>query len=203
MARKKSSSRAEELEVVSFATRAAWSRWLAARHASSRGIWIQLAKKGAGKKSITYPEAVEVALCFGWIDGQGKGKDEASWLVKFTPRGKRSIWSKLNRKRALALIACGEMRPAGLVEVERAKRDGRWQAAYDSPKSSAPPEDLKRALARNARARGFFAELDARNRYAILFRVQTAKKAETRARRIAEFVQLLARRETIYPRRMT
>jgi len=203
MAAKKNSAQPDELEVISFATRAAWSRWLAAHHASSRGIWLQLARKGTGKKSITYPQAVEVALCFGWIDGQGKSKDVTWWLVKFTPRRQRSIWSKLNRKRALALIAAGAMKPAGMAEIERAKRDGRWQAAYDSPKRSALPKDLEQALARNARAHSFFADLDARNRYAILFRVQTAKKAETRARRIAEFVRMLARRETLYPRRVT
>jgi uncharacterized protein YdeI (YjbR/CyaY-like superfamily) len=141
---------------------------------------------------------VEVALCFGWIDGQGRSKDEISWLQKFTPRRKTSSWSKINRERALALIAAGRMRPPGLAEIRRAKQDGRWKAAYDSPKRSKVPDDLRKALAKNTRALAFFAELNARNRYAILYRIQTAKKPETRARRIAEFVKMLARRELLY-----
>jgi uncharacterized protein YdeI (YjbR/CyaY-like superfamily) len=186
------------LAIVAFPTRGAWSRWLAAHHASSPGVWIELAKKASSQKSVTYAEAVEVALCFGWIDGQGRGKDEHSWLQKFTPRRKRSSWSKINRERALALIASGEMRPAGLAEIRRAKQDGRWKAAYDSPKRSKVPEDLRRAFAKSARAREFFAELNATNRYAILYRIQTAKKPETRARRIVEFVKMLAQRKKLY-----
>jgi uncharacterized protein YdeI (YjbR/CyaY-like superfamily) len=194
MAQKKLSG----LAVLGFETRSAWSRWLAAHHASSPGVWIQLAKKGSGSKSVTYAEAVEVALCFGWIDGQGRSKDELSWFQKFTPRRKTSSWSKINRERALALIAAGQMRPSGLAEIRRAKQDGRWKGAYDSPKRSKVPDDLRKALARSTRARAFFAELDARNRYAILYRIQTARKPETRARRIAEFVKMLARRELLY-----
>ena len=196
--KKRTGERSVELGTVSFATRGAFSRWLASHHVSSPGIWIQLAKKHSGRKSITYADAVEVALCFGWIDGQGRGKDDTWWLQKFTPRRPKSNWSKLNRERALALIASGEMRPAGTAEIERAKRDGRWRAAYDSPKRAKVPEDLRKAMARNPRARRFFAELDATNRYAILFRIQTAKKPETRARRIAEFTQMLARREKLH-----
>ena len=198
MASKKEKSKAAELATLPFSTRGAWLRWLASHHAASPGIWMELAKKGSGRKSITYPEAVEGALCFGWIDGQGKRKDATSWLVKFTPRRSKSIWSKMNRERALALIASGEMRPAGMAEVERAKRDGRWQAAYDSPKTSTVPDDFAKALAKNTKAQAFFAELDARNRYAILFRIHTAKKAETRAKRIGGFVHMLARGETLY-----
>jgi uncharacterized protein YdeI (YjbR/CyaY-like superfamily) len=185
------------LAIVTFPTRGAWSRWLTAHHASSPGVWIELAKKASGRKSVTYAEAVEVALCFGWIDGQGRGKDELSWLQKFTPRRKGSRWSKINRERALALIASGKMRAPGLAEIQRAKQDGRWKAAYDSPKGSKVPEDLRRALAESARARAFFAELNATNRYSILYRIQTAKKPETRARRIAEFVKMLAQRKKL------
>jgi uncharacterized protein YdeI (YjbR/CyaY-like superfamily) len=194
MAQKKLSG----LAVLGFATQSAWSRWLASHHASTPGVWIQLAKKGSGSKSVTYAEAVEVALCFGWIDGQGRSKDELSWLQKFTPRRKRSSWSKINRARALELIASGRMQPPGLAEIRRAKQDGRWKAAYDSPKRSTVPDDLRKALAKNTRARAFFAELNAANRYAVLYRIQTAKKPETRARRIAEFVKMLARRETLH-----
>jgi uncharacterized protein YdeI (YjbR/CyaY-like superfamily) len=186
------------LAVHEFSTREAWSRWLATHHASSPGVWIELAKKASERKSVTYAEAVEVALCFGWIDGQGRGNDELSWLQKFTPRRKGSRWSKINRERALALIGSGKMRAPGLAEIRRAKLDGRWQAAYDSPKRSKVPEDLRQALAKNARARAFFTELNATNRYAILYRIQTVKKPETRARRIAEFVKMLAQRKKLY-----
>jgi uncharacterized protein YdeI (YjbR/CyaY-like superfamily) len=188
-----------EVPVVSFAETEAWSAWLASRHQSSRGVWIKIAKKVSGHASITYAEALEVALAWGWIDGQ-KGKlDEAWWLQKFTPRSSRSMWSKINCEKATALIAAGKMMPSGLAEVERAKKDGRWDRAYDSPSRASVPEDLEKALAKNPRAKKFFATLDSRNRYAILFRVQHAKKAETRARRIAQFVEMLAKGEKLHP----
>ena len=156
-------------------------------------------QEGVGQASITYAEAVDVALAWGWIDGQ-KGKfDEAWWLQKFTPRGSRSMWSKINREKAIALIAAGKMMPSGLAEVERAKKDGRWDRAYESQSRASLPEDLEKALAKNPRAKKFFATLDSRNRYAVLFRVQHAKKAETRARRIAQFVEMLAKGEKLHP----
>lgn len=189
---------AQELPVRSFPTRSAWAAWLAAHHASSRGVWLKLAKAKASAPSITYAEAIEVALAWGWIDGQ-KGKlDDAWWLQRFTPRKARSPWSKINRAKAEALIAAGSMQPPGLAEVERAKCDGRWERSYDGAGSAIVPPDLAAALARNARALAFFETLDRANRYAILYRVQTAKKPETRAERIARFVAMCARRETIH-----
>ena len=185
-------------ETRAFESRDAWRGWLEASHASSRGLWVRLAKKGTGAPSVTYAEAVEVALCFGWIDGQKKTDGPEWWLQRFTPRGARSIWSKINRAKAEALIASGAMREAGLREVERAKADGRWDAAYDSPSNAKVPDDLEAALAASEKARASFATLDARNRYAILHRVQTAKKPETRARRIAQFVAMLERGEAIH-----
>lgn len=189
----------KELLVVSFAETEEWSAWLASRHHSSAGIWLKIAKKVSGHPSITYAQALEVALAWGWIDGQ-KGKlDQAWWLQKFTPRGARSMWSKINREKATALIAAGKMMPSGLAEVERAKKDGRWDRAYESQSRASVPEDLERALDRNPRAKKFFATLDSRNRYAVLFRVHHAKKAETRARRIAQFVEMLAKNEKLHP----
>lgn len=190
---------AAEVPVVSFARPSDWAGWLAENHASSRGAWLKLAKKASGVASVTYAEALEVALAWGWIDGQKQSHDDAAWLQKFTPRGARSIWSKVNREKALALIASGEMKPPGLAEVERAKKDGRWDAAYDSPSRATVPEDLAAALAANPRAAEFFSTLNAANRYAVLFRVHTAKKPETRARRIAQFVEMLARGEKLHP----
>jgi uncharacterized protein YdeI (YjbR/CyaY-like superfamily) len=189
----------DELPVLEFADAAAFRKWLEAQHAKAPGLWIKFAKKGSGMASITHAEAVDAALRWGWIDGQGKSHDAQYWLTKFTPRRARSVWSKINRERALALIASGEMQPAGLAEVERAKTDGRWDAAYDSPKNAAVPEDLARALAQKPRAAKFFATLDSANRYAILWRLQTAKRPETRAKRITDFVAMLARGEKLHP----
>ncbi|WP_075008944.1 YdeI/OmpD-associated family protein [Stigmatella aurantiaca] len=190
---------AGELPVMAFAHPRAWTAWLDAHHASSKGVWLKLAKKGSGVASVTYAEALEVALAWGWIDGQRKGHDKAAFLQKFTPRGPRSIWSKINREKVLALIEAGAMKPAGLAAVERAKQDGRWEAAYDSPSRAVVPEDFLTALNANPKAQAFFQTLNAANRYAILFRLQTAKKAETRARRIALFVEMLARHEKLHP----
>jgi len=189
-----------ELPTVAFADPRAFSTWLAANHASSRGVWLRLAKKASGVPSVTYAEAIDVALTWGWIDGQKRPGDESSWLQRFSPRGARSMWSKINRDKATALIAAGTMQPPGLAEVERAKRDGRWDAAYDSPSRAAVPEDLAAALAVNPRAAAFFATLDGANRYAVLWRVQTAKKPETRAKRVEDFVAMLARHEKIHDR---
>lgn len=190
-----------ELEQRLFATGKKWWSWLEKQHATSQGIWMKIAKKGAPESSVQYPEALDAALCFGWIDGQKKSIDEQYWLQKFTPRAKRSIWSKVNREKVAALIDKGLMQPAGHAEIERAKQDGRWEAAYDSWSAAEVPPDLQAALDANARARAKFATLSSQNRYAILFRTHQAKRAETRARRIGEYVAMLERGETIYPQR--
>jgi uncharacterized protein YdeI (YjbR/CyaY-like superfamily) len=185
--------------VLLFAHQNAWATWLAANHTTSTGIWLRLAKKGSHIQSVTYGEALEAALCYGWIDAQKKAESEQVWLQRFTPRRCKSIWSKVNREKAAALINAGRMQPAGLAEVARAKQDGRWDAAYDSPAAAEVPDDLQYALDRNAPAREFFRTLDRANRYAILWRIQTAKKAQTRARRILRFVEMLERQEKIHP----
>jgi uncharacterized protein YdeI (YjbR/CyaY-like superfamily) len=189
-----------ELPTLAFADPRAFSTWLAQHHATSRGVWLRLAKKASGVPSVTYTEAIGVALAWGWIDGQKRPGDDASWLQKFSPRAARSMWSKINRDKATALIAEGAMQPPGLAEVERARRDGRWDAAYDAPSRATVPEDLAAALAANPRAAAFFATLDAANRYSVLFRIQAPKKPETRARRIEELVAMLARHEKIHDR---
>jgi uncharacterized protein YdeI (YjbR/CyaY-like superfamily) len=182
-----------------FQDQKAWTAWLAKNHEKSAGVWLQMAKKASGVQSVSHSEALEVALCYGWIDGQARSGDENTWVQKFTPRGKKSIWSKINRAKALALIEAGKMKPAGLAEIERAKKDGRWEAAYDSPRAATVPEDLQAALDGNARAKAFFTTLNGQNRYAVLFRIQTAKKADTRARRIQQFVEMLAKGEKLHP----
>jgi uncharacterized protein YdeI (YjbR/CyaY-like superfamily) len=186
------------LPVILFAQPSDWAAWLEAHHAA-KGLWLRIAKKGSGLQSVTYNEALEVALCYGWIDGQKQQWDDASWLQKFTPRSAKSIWSKINRDKAEALIASGRMQPAGLREVQRAQQDGRWEAAYDSQSKATVPADFQAALDSCPEAGAFFATLNSVNRYAILFRIQTAKKAETRAKRIEQFIEMLARHETIHP----
>jgi uncharacterized protein YdeI (YjbR/CyaY-like superfamily) len=185
-------------ESTPFRDAKAWATWLRKHHAASTGIWLRLAKKGAATPSVTYAEAVDEALCWGWIDAQKKGLDEAWWLQRFTPRGSRSIWSKINRDKVGVLTAAGRMQPPGVAAVERARANGQWDAAYDSARTATVPDDLTAALAASKQA-ATFARLDAANRYAILFRLQTAKKAETRARRIAELVAMLGRGETLHP----
>jgi uncharacterized protein YdeI (YjbR/CyaY-like superfamily) len=192
-------ARADDLETLAFASADEWEAWLRDHHDTARGIWIRFAKKGSGVPSVTYAEAVEAALCFGWIDGQARGGDDASYLQRFTPRRPRSAWSKRNRERVAALIEAGRMHAAGLREVERAKADGRWDAAYDAPSTATVPHDLQAALDAEPAAAEFFATLTGQNRYAILHRVQTAKRPETRARRIEKFVAMLAAGETLYP----
>jgi len=187
------------LRTASFNNQRAWERWLQAKHLSSPGIWLRLARKGSRRSSVTHAEALDSALCYGWIDGQIRSQSAETWLVKFTPRSPRSIWSKINRKKALALVRTGRMRAAGLAEIQRAKKDGRWGRAYDSPRTATVPPDFEAALARNPHAKAFFAALESRNRYAILWRLQTAKKAETRARRIVGFVSMLERGEKLHP----
>src|SRR3984893_7465977 len=187
------------LGVRTFACQRDWARWLKENHGKSPGVWLQLAKKGTYIGSVLYEEAVETALCFGWIDGQKKAHSERYWLQKFTLRSDKSVWSKINKAKALALIKAGKMKSAGLNEIERAKRDGRWDAAYDSASKSVVPSDFQSALDGNAQAKEFFGTLDSRNRYAVVFRIQTAKTATTRAKRISQFVQMLERREKIHP----
>lgn len=178
-----------------FASAGDWERWLEREHASSDGIWLQIARKDAGIPTVTYPEAVEIALCFGWIDGQKAKGDEAYWVQRFTPRRARSKWSAINRDKALTLIESGLMRPAGLREVQAAQSDGRWDAAYAGPATATVPDDLSDALA-SAGVREVFDNLKSAERYAILYRVQDAKRTETRARRVASLVDELTRGET-------
>jgi len=187
-----------DIPIVPFADQVAWNKWLDKHHTTSVGIWIRIAKKGSGIPSVSHPEALDVALCYGWIDSQRKGYDEKTFIQKFTPRGARSIWSVINRDKAVALLESGKMMPAGISEMERAKKDGRWDAAYASQATIEIPPDLQAALDANPRAAKFFATLTSQNRYAILFRVHNAKRAETRARRIADFVAMLERHETIH-----
>ena len=187
------------LPVLFFERQKDWALWLRKNQASSTGIWLRIAKKSPGNQSLTYHDALEAALCYGWIDGQKRTDSEQTWLQKFTPRGKKSIWSKTNREKALALVKGGQMQSAGLREMERAKSDGRWEAAYDSARTSVIPADFQAALDKNHRAQSFFKTLNSQNRYAILFRIQTAKKAETRIKRIQQFVQMLERNEKLHP----
>jgi uncharacterized protein YdeI (YjbR/CyaY-like superfamily) len=189
---------ADPLPTVSFESTNAWDAWLTAHHADSPGLWLKIAKKGSAGRSISYSDALDVALCHGWIDGQKGRLDDEYWLQRFTPRKPGSKWSKINTERAAALIASGRMRPAGLHQVERAQADGRWEQAYESQSRVTVPEDLARALAANQRARAFFASLDSTNRYAILYRIGTAKRPETRAKRIDAFVAMLSEHKKIY-----
>jgi uncharacterized protein YdeI (YjbR/CyaY-like superfamily) len=195
----KSTGNSSDLSIFLFKNQKEWEKWLGKNHSNAAGVWLQLGKKSADLTTVSYAEALEVALCYGWIDGQKKSYDEASWLQKFTPRGAKSIWSKINREKATALIESGKMQPAGFKAIEAAKADGRWDAAYDSHSTAAVPDDLQAALNKNRKAKDFFATLNSQNRYAILFRIQTAKRAETRARRIKQFVEMLARNEKLYP----
>jgi uncharacterized protein YdeI (YjbR/CyaY-like superfamily) len=188
-----------DLPVKLFKDQKAWEAWLAGHFDSSAGLWLQLAKKSAGLQSVTYQEALEVALCYGWIDGQKKTYNQESWLQKFTPRGSKSIWSKINRTKALELIESGRMRAAGLAAVENAKENGRWEAAYDSHRTALPSADFQAALDKSPEAGAFLATLNSQNRYAILFRIQTAKKAETRRKRIDQFISMLEKHEKLYP----
>ncbi len=186
------------LPILPFENKKKWADWLAKQHDKSTGVWLKLGKKGTGIPSVTYEEALDVALCYGWIDGQKKGFDDQYWLQKFTPRGPKSIWSKINTEKAERLIASGEMKPSGLKAIEAAKQDGRWGEAYESQKNISIPEDFQSALEKNKKAKAFFATLNSANRYSFLFRIQTAKKAETRAKRISQFVEMLERGEKFH-----
>jgi uncharacterized protein YdeI (YjbR/CyaY-like superfamily) len=193
------SGKAQNLPVKAFEDQQAWVDWLHVNHAASLGLWIRLAKKASARRSVSYAEAVEIALCYGWIDGQSKRHNETTWLLKFTPRRRGSIWSKINREKAERLISDGRMQAAGLAEVDRAKQDGRWDAAYDSPRAATVPKDLQAALKSSPQASAFFGTLNSRNRFAILFRIQNAKKPATRARRIQQFIRMLESHEKLYP----
>jgi len=175
-----------------------WVVWLEANHAKSNGIWLILAKKSTGM-GLDYQEVLESAICYGWIDAIRKSATSSTYLQRFTPRGRRSIWSKINCDKAMALIESGRMQSAGLAEIDRAKQDGRWARAYDGQRSMQIPGDLAAAFQKNKRARAFFETLDSRNRYAVLFRLHTAKKQETRAKRLAAFIEMLELGRTLHP----
>ena len=184
---------------LAFPTAAAWRAWLAGHHASADGLWLKIAKKAAAEGTLSYAEALDEALCFGWIDAQTRGLDDDYWLKRFTPRKRGSRWSKINTQKAEALIAAGRMQPAGLAEVESARADGRWAAAYAGARSITVPDDLAAALAANPAAAAFFATLSSQNRYAILYRIGTVNRPETRARKIAQYVQMLTEHKTLHP----
>jgi uncharacterized protein YdeI (YjbR/CyaY-like superfamily) len=189
---------ADDLPVLLFASPPDLEAWLEENHTSSAGLWLKIAKKGSGVESVSYAQALELALCFGWIDSQKRGFDERHFLQRFTPRRPRGKWSLINREKAEALITSGAMRPAGLAEVEAAKADGRWEAAYAGQRTAKVPEDLQRELDQSEAAREFFATLDSANRYAILYRLQEAKKPETRERRLRKYIAMLERGEKIH-----
>jgi uncharacterized protein YdeI (YjbR/CyaY-like superfamily) len=186
----------DELPILAFPDQAAWADWLSDQHASSQGVWLKIAKKASGIPTVSYAEALEEALCFGWIDGQRAPHDESYYRQRFTPRRRRSKWSQVNREKATNLIEQGRMKPAGRAEVEAARQDGRWEAAYAPQSSQAIPEDFQRALEQNPKAHEFFMTLRGTRRYSFLYRIQDAKRPETRARRIKEFVDMLAEGRT-------
>ena len=187
-----------ELAPTLFKSAKAFEAWLKKNHATSEGLWLKIAKRGSNEPSVTYPEAVEIALCWGWIDGQKKSLDDQHYLQRFTPRRARSVWSRINVNKVQALIEAGRMQAPGQAQIEAAKADGRWARAYDGARTSTVPEDLQAALDAEPAAKTFFASINASNRYAILWRIQTAARAETRARRLAQLVEMLARGETIH-----
>lgn len=190
---------AEQLPTLLFATPAEFEAWLERHHADPDGIWLKIAKKGVEESSVTYAEALELALCFGWIDSQKRGLDERHFLQRFTPRRPRGRWSKINREKAEALLAAGRVRPAGLAEIDAAKADGRWEAAYAGQRSAEVPPDLQRELDANPAAAEFFAGLDGANRYAVIYRLDEAKRPETRERRLHKFIAMLERGEKVHP----
>ena len=184
--------------ILSFRLASEFRKWLAANHRQSDGIWLRIFKKGSGESSVTYAEALDEALCFGWIDGQKRPHDEVSWQQRFTPRRPKSGWSKINTQHAERLIKAGRMRTAGQAQIDAAKKDGRWTAAYDSPSKATFPTDFLTALRRNKKAQAFFESLNKANRYAIAYRLQTAKKPETKQRRVEMILAMLARGEAFH-----
>ena len=195
----KTNSQVDAAFVRLFESQRDWAAWLKKEHRTSEGLWMRLAKKKSKFRSVTYAEALEVALCYGWIDGQKRPESADAWLQRFVPRSRKSIWSKINRAKAMALIANGEMKAAGLEAIENAKKNGRWEAAYDSPRTATVPDDLQVALDAHPRALAFFNGLNRANKYAVLWRIQTVKKAETRARKIEYFIGMLERGEKVHP----
>lgn len=187
------------MKTLAFKSSVQFRGWLQTNHVGSEGIWLRIFKKDCGEQSITYPEALEQSLCFGWIDGQKQPYDERSWVQKFAPRRAKSGWSKINTQHAERLIKTGQMTRAGLDAVEAAKADGRWQAAYDSPRNATPPEDFLNALGKDKKAKAFFETLNKANVYAIVYRLQTAKKTQTRERRLKMILDMLARGQKFHP----
>ena len=190
--------RSTEKDILSLKSAKDWQAWLRLNHSTSSEVWLHLQKKSSLKKSPTYPEALDIALCYGWIDGQKNSHDENSWLQRFTPRRPRSAWSKKNTEHAERLIQAGKMKPAGLAEIEAAKNDGRWKAAYDSPSNATVPEDFLKALKKNKKAEAFFKSLNKTNVYSIAYRLQTAKTAETREKRMTLILEMLAKGEKFH-----
>jgi uncharacterized protein YdeI (YjbR/CyaY-like superfamily) len=186
----------DELPILQFEDQAAWGKWLDEHHAESPGVWLKIAKKASGIATVNHPEALEEALCYGWIDGQRLPHDDTYFLQRFTPRRPRSKWSQINRDKVTSLIEQNRMKPAGLAQIEAAKQDGRWDAAYAPQSSQAIPEDFQRALEQNPKALEFFKTLRGTRRYSFLYRIQDAKRPETRARRIEQFVTMLANGQT-------
>jgi uncharacterized protein YdeI (YjbR/CyaY-like superfamily) len=199
--KKKAAAKDREMQAEKrlFKSQAHWHAWLEKNHEKPEGVWLHFAKKGAGAVTVTYDEALETALCFGWIDGQLRTHDERTFVRKFTPRRSRSIWSKVNRTKAEKLIECGRMQPPGLRAIERAREGGEWDRAYDSATRATISPDFQAALDRNKGAAAFFAKLDSANRYAMLFRIQTARNAEVRAGRIKLIIAMLKKKETFHP----
>ena len=189
---------AKDLPILEFPHRSAWGRWLEEHHESSAGVWLKIAKKGSGRTTVTFPEALKEAIRCGWIDGQKGAHDDSFWLQRFGPRGPRSKWSQVNRRKATELIEQGRMRPAGIAQVEAAKQDGRWEAAYAPQSTVIVPDDFRRALDANPKANEFFAKLKRSERYSFLYRIYDAKRPETRARRIREYVAMLSEGKTIH-----
>ncbi len=189
----------DNLPVMTFESQQSWEVWLAEHHADTQGIWLKIAKKATDIASVSYAQALESAICYGWIDGQKASFDDQHWLQKFTPRRPKSIWSKVNCDAAMILLATGKMQPAGIRQIELAKADGRWETAYESQSQITIPADLQSELDKNQQAKEFFNTLDSRNRYAVLFRIQMAKKPETRVARIQKFVEMLSKHQKIYP----
>lgn len=188
----------KSLPIKSFKATHQWRAWLEKNHSKSEGVWLQFFKKDSGRKTITHAEALDEALCYGWIDGQAKSFDEESWLQKFTPRRPKSIWSKKNTENVERLIQAGRMHKAGMAEIEAAKTDGRWNKAYDSPKNMNMPEDLLKELSKNKKARTFYESLNRANLYSIHWRLQTAKKPETRQKRMQMILEMLERGEKFH-----
>ena len=191
-------SKVTRLDTLSFKTSSDFRKWLSKNHATSEGVWLRIYKKGTEVPSVTYAEALDEALCFGWIDGQKKPHDEDSWLQKFTPRRRRSGWSKVNTEHAERLIKEGRMKPAGMMEIEAARKDGRWDAAYDRFANAVVPDEFLKQLAKNKKAQTFFNTLNKTNRFSIAYRLQTAKREETKQKRIKDIIAMLARGEKFH-----